>query len=111
MFAGWIYVLSMPFSWNRIIKIETYHNDRITYINPEEDILVSEPTPPEIVQKRIAPVISRSSRAANASRGEPRQRVLEAMAIPKWSDNSTHTIVAPDAPKILASAAVPDIVL
>ncbi|HWY70641.1 MAG TPA: TonB family protein [Terriglobales bacterium] len=111
IFAGLIYVLSMPFYWNRIVKIETFHNDRITYINPEEDILVSEPTPPEIVQKRIAPVISRSSRAANASRGEPRRRVLEAMAIPKWSDNSTHTIVAPDAPKILASAPVPDIVL
>src|SRR4029077_7395467 len=34
IFAGLIYVLSMPFYWNRIVKIETFHNDRITYINP-----------------------------------------------------------------------------
>ena len=111
VFAGLIYVLSMPFYWNRIVKIETFHNDRITYINPEEDILVSEPAKPEVVPQRLAPVISRSSRAPVASRAEPRQRVVEAMAIPKWSDNSTHIIVAPDAPKILASAPVPDIVL
>jgi len=111
IFAGLVYVLSMPFYASRIAKIETFHNDRITYINPEEDVLVAEPVLPEVVQKQIAPVISRSSRAASASRAEPRQRVVEAMAIPKWSDNSTHTIVAPDAPKILASAPVPDIVL
>jgi TonB family protein len=111
VFAGVVYVLSMPFYWNRIVKIETFHNDRITYINPEEDILVSEPAKPEVVPQRLAPVISRSSRAAVASHAEARQRVVQAMAIPKWSDNSTHTIVAPDAPKILASAPVPDIVL
>jgi len=111
IFAGLVYVLSMPFYWNRIVKIETFHNDRITYINPEEDILVSEPAKPEVVPQQLAPVISRSSRASVASRAEPRQRVVEAMAIPKWSDNSTHTIVAPDAPKILASVPVPDIVL
>ena len=111
VFAGLVYVLSMPFYWNRIVKIETFHNDRITYINPEEDILVSEPAKPEVIPQRIAPLISRSSRATAASRSEPRQRVVEAMAIPKWSDNTTHTIVAPDAPKILASAPVPDIVL
>src|SRR5438309_8977236 len=96
IFAGLIYVLSMPFYWNRIVKIETFHNDRITYINPEEDILVSEPAKPEVVPQALAPVVSRSSRAAVASRAEPRQRVVEAMAIPKWSDNSTHIIVAPD---------------
>ena len=111
VFAGLVYVVSMPFYWSRIVKIETIHSDRITYINPEDDILVSEPAKPEVVPQRLAPVISRSSRAKVASRAEPRQRVVEAMAIPKWSDNSTHTIVAPDAPKILASAPVPDIVL
>src|SRR5262249_34848659 len=111
IFAGLVYVLSMPFYSSRIARIETFHHDRITYINPEEDILVAEPVLPEVVQKQIAPVISRSSRAASASRAEPRQRVVEATAIQKWSDNSTHTIVAPDAPKILASAPVPDIVL
>jgi TonB family protein len=111
IFAGLVYVLSMPFYWNRVAKIETFHNDRITYINPEEDILVSEPLKPEVVPQRIAPVVSRSSRAASASRSDARQRVVEAMAIPKWSDNSTHTIVALDAPKIVASAPLPDIVL
>ena len=109
--AGFVYVLSMPFYWNRLVEIKTFHNDRITYVNPEEDILVSEPEKPEVVPQRIAPLISRSSRAPKASRSEARRRVVEAMAIPKWSDNSTHTIVAPDAPKILASAPVPDIVL
>lgn len=111
VFAGFVYVLSMPFYWNRIAKIETFHSDRITYINPEEDILVSEPAKPEVVPRRLAPLISKSSRAPVATRSEPRRRVVDAMAIPKWSDNSTHTIVAPDAPKILASAPVPDIVL
>src|SRR5690348_16126321 len=38
IFAGLVYVLSMPFYSSRIAQIETFHNDRITYINPEEDV-------------------------------------------------------------------------
>jgi len=111
IFAGVVYVLSMPFYWNRIVKIETFHHDRITYINPEDDILVSEATQPQAIAQRLAPLISRSSRAAAPSLSQARQRVVAAMAIPKWSDNSTHSIVAPDAPKIVSTAPVPDIVL
>jgi len=109
VFIGMVYVLSMPFYAHRFRVLETAPNDRIVYINPDEDILPSELPPP--VPRKLAPVISRSSRAPLASKGDSARRPVEAMAIPKWADNTTHTIVAPEAPKILASAPIPDIVL
>ena len=111
IFLGAVYVVSMPFYWNRIVGIDNFHRAQITYINPEEDILVSEPQPPQIVARKAAPLISRSSNARIATRSEAQKRALQAIAVPKWADNSTHTIVAPDAPRILASAPIPDIVL
>jgi len=110
-FAGLVYVISMPLYWQRFAALETFHHDRITYVNPEEDVIVSEPVQPQPEPPKLAPIISRSSKAPLASTGEPRKRVVEAIAVPKWADNTMHTIVAPTAPKILASAPVPDIVL
>lgn len=110
IFAGLVYVLSMPIYWHRIVAIENFQHDQITYLNPEEDVLVSE-VKPQITPRRLAPVISRSSKAQVARRSEARKRAVAVMAIPKWADNTTHTIVAPTAPKILASSPIPDIVL
>jgi len=111
IFIGVVYVLSMPFYAHRFQILETAQHDRIVYLNPDEDILPSELPQQELVPRKLAPVISRSSRAPIASKGDSARRPLEAMAIPKWADNTTHTIVAPTAPKILASAPIPDIVL
>jgi TonB family protein len=111
IFAGLLYVLSMPVYWHRIVAIENFHHDEITYLNPEEDVLVSEPLKPEVAPRRLARVISRSSKAPVATPTEARKRALAVMAIPKWADNTTHTIVAPTVPKILASSPIPDIVL
>ena len=110
VFAGLVYVLSMPFYWQRIITIEKFHHDEVTYVNPE-DVLVSEPERPEPQPPKLAPLVSRSSHAKIATTADARKRVVQAMAVPKWTDNTTHTIVAPTAPKILASAPIPDIVL
>jgi TonB family protein len=111
IFAGLVYVLSMPIYWHRIVAIENFQHDQITYLNPEEDVLVSEPLKPQLAPRRLAPVISRSSKAQVATPTEARKRAMAVMAIPKWADNTTHTIVAPAAPKILASSPIPDIVL
>jgi TonB family protein len=111
VFAGLVYVVSMPFYWHRLVVITDFHHDRIEYVNPEEDILPSEPEQAEVTPQRLAPIISRSSRAQTLTPGDVRKRAVEAVAIPKWADNTTHTIVAPTAPKILASAPIPDIVL
>jgi TonB family protein len=111
IFAGLVYVISMPFYWQRLVTITNLQHDHLVYINPEDDVLVSESTTQHPQPHRLEPVISRSSRAHIASQGDARKRAVEAVAVPKWADNSTHTIVAPDAPKILASAPVPDIVL
>ena len=109
--VGLVYVISMPFYQERLEVLETFRHDQLVYLNPEEDVLVAEPEKPEPLPRELSPVISRSSRAPEASRADARRRIVEATAIPKWADNSTHTIVAPAAPKILASAPVPDIVL
>ena len=111
IFAGIVYVLSMPFYGNRFAVLETAPHEHIVYINPDEDILPSEPSEEQMVPRKLAPVISRSSKAREASKGDSAKRIAEAMAIPKWADNTTHTILAPAAPKILASAPIPDIVL
>src|SRR6185312_9137710 len=111
IFAGIVYVLSMPFYEHRFAVVENFTHDHITYLNPDEDILASEPKKEEPAPPKLASVISRSSKASSERRSEATKRTVEAMAIPKWADNSTHTIVAPDAPKILASAPIPDIVL
>ena len=111
IFAGLVYLVSMPFYSERIETIENFRHDRLIYLNPEQDIIASEPAKAEPVPQELSPVVSRSSRAPQASRADARKRVVEAMAIPKWADNTTHTIVAPTAPKLLASAPVPDIVL
>src|SRR5690349_3001596 len=68
IFAGLVYVLSMPY-YAHHFTLEATH-DRITYINPDQDILVSEPTIEEPVPKKLAPVISRSSRARIASESD-----------------------------------------
>jgi TonB family protein len=109
IFAGLVYALSMPY-YAHHFTLEATH-DRITYINPDQDILVSEPTIEEPVPKKLAPVISRSSRARIASESDAAKRVAEAVAVPKWADNTTRTIVAPTAPKIYATSPMPDIVL
>jgi TonB family protein len=111
IFAGIVYVLSMPFYAHRFTVVENFNHDQITYLNPEDDILPSEPLKEEAAPKKLAPVISRSSKGARARKSEATKRSVEAIAIPKWADNSTHVIVTPDAPKILASAPIPDIVL
>src|SRR5213075_2193669 len=49
LFLGLLYAVSMPVYWNRIAGIHTFHRDQITYINPEEDVLVAAPEPPPIV--------------------------------------------------------------
>ncbi|HWC19705.1 MAG TPA: hypothetical protein VG498_22015, partial [Terriglobales bacterium] len=110
IFIGAVYVLSMPFYAHRFGILETTQHERIVYINPDEDILPSE-LPQQPIPRKLAPVISRSSRAPVASSGNSVKRVVEAIAIPKWADNTSHTILAPTAPKILASAPIPDIVL
>ena len=110
IFIGTVYVLSMAFYAHRFGILETAQHDRIVYINPDEDILPSE-LPQQPIPRKLAPVISRSSRAPVASSGNSVKRVVEAVAIAKWADNTSHTIVAPTAPKILASAPIPDIVL
>ena len=111
IFAGLVYVISMPFYWQRFAVAPNLNHDHLIYVNPDENVLVSEPVnaPPE--PRKLEPVISRSSRAPVATAGDAHKRVVEAVAIPKWADNPTHTIVAPDAPKILASTPIPDIVL
>jgi TonB family protein len=111
VFAGLVYVLSMPAYWHRIAVMENFRHDQITYLNPEDDVLISEPSKPEVAARRVAPVISRSSKAPIASLSEARKRAMAVVAIPKWTDNTTHAIVAPNAPKILASSPIPDIVL
>ena len=111
IFAGLVYLISMPFYAERIDTIENLHHDHLVYLNPEEDIIASEPAKPEPVLREVAPLVSRSSRAPEATTADARKRVAEAMAIPKWADNTSHTIVTPDAPKILASAPIPDVVL
>ncbi len=108
--AGLVYVLSMPYYAHRFAIIEASH-DRITYINPDDDVLVSEPALEPPAPRKLAPVISRSSRARAASESDAAKRVAMAMAVPKWADNTTRTIVAPTAPKIYATAPAPDIVL
>jgi TonB family protein len=109
--AGLVYLVSMPFYQERLEVIENFQHDRLVYLNPEQDVLVSEPAKAEPLPPKLTPIVSRSSRASEATPADARKRVVEAMAIPKWADNSTHTILAPAAPKILASAPVPDIVL
>ena len=111
VFAGLVYVISMPFYEQRFETIENFHHDRLVYLNPEQDVIASEPEKAEPLPSELSPIISRSSRAPEAAPADARKRVVEAIAIPKWADNTTHTIVAPSAPKILASAPVPDIVL
>ncbi|MBV9073188.1 MAG: TonB family protein [Acidobacteria bacterium] len=101
----------MPFYANRLRVIENVRHDRLVYLNAEEYLLAPEPERIEALPRQMAPVVARSSRAAQASPAESRSRAVQAMAIPKWADNTFHTIVAPNAPKILASAPVPDIVL
>ncbi|HKO17684.1 MAG TPA: hypothetical protein VJU82_02240, partial [Acidobacteriaceae bacterium] len=110
VFAGLVYVLSMPYYAHRITLIQASH-DQIIYINPDDDILVAQPRIEQPVLKKLAPVISRSSRARVADPGDAAKRVAEAIAVPKWADNTTRTIVAPAAPKIYATAPMPDIVL
>jgi TonB family protein len=109
IFAGLIYVLSMPYYAHHFTLIQSH--DRITYINPDEDILVSEPPVEQPAPKKLAKVISRSSRARFASQSDAAKRAALAIAVPKWADNTTRTIVAPAAPKIYATAPMPDIVL
>ncbi len=109
LFAGLVYVLSMPYYANHFTLVHSH--DQITYINPDDDILVSEPAVEQPAQKKLAPLISRSSRARFASQSDAAKRVAEAIAVPKWADNTTRTIVAPTAPKIYAAAPMPDIVL
>lgn len=109
IFAGLVYVLSMPYYAHHFTLVQSH--DRITYINPDEDILVSEPPVEQLAPKKLAAVISRSSRAHFASQSDAAKRVAQAMAVPKWADNTTRTIVAPTAPKIFATAPMPDIVL
>ena len=111
IFAGLVYVISMPFYWQRFVVAANLNHDQLIYVNPDEEVLVSEPASAQPEPRKLEPVISRSSRAPVADRGDARKRVVEAVAVPKWADNSTHTIVAPDAPKILASTPLPDIVL
>jgi TonB family protein len=111
IFAGLVYLISLPFYSDRIEAIENFHHDQIVYLNPDEDILASEPAKMPEIKPQVSPVISRSSRAQDASRADARKRAVEAMAIPKWADNTTRTIVAPKAPRILATAQIPDIVL
>ena len=111
VFAGLVYVISMPFYWQRFVVAANLNHDQLIYVNPDQDVLVSEPANVRPEPRKLEPVISRSSRAPAATFGDARKRVVEAVAIPKWADNSTHTIVAPDAPKILASTPLPDIVL
>lgn len=110
IFAGLVYVLSMPFYAHRFTLIQVSH-DSITYINPGDDVLVSEPTIEQPLPKKLAPLISRSSRGRLSSQGDAAKRVIQAMAVPKWADNTTRTIIAPTAPKIYATAPMPDIVL
>lgn len=109
IFAGLVYVLSMPYYAHHFTLVQSH--DRITYINPDEDILVSEPPVEQPAPKKLAAVISRSSRAHFASQSDAAKRVAQAMAVPKWADNTTRTIVTPTAPKIFATAPMPDIVL
>jgi TonB family protein len=108
IFAGLVYVLSMPYYAHHFTLVQSH--DRITYINPDDDILVSDPIE-QSAPKKVAPVISRSSRARFASQSDATKRVALAMAVPKWADNTTRTIVAPAAPKVYATAPMPDIVL
>ena len=109
IFAGLVYVLSMPYYAHHFTLVQSH--DRITYINPDQDILVSEPPVEQSEPKKIASVISRSSRARFASQSDAAKRPALAMAVPKWADNTTRTIVAPIAPKIYATAPMPDMVL
>lgn len=109
VFAGLVYVLSMPYYAHHFTLVQSH--DRITYFNPDDDVLVSEPAAEQPAPKKLAPVISRSSRARFASQSDAAKRVALAMAVPKWADNTTRTIVAPAAPKIYATAPMPDIVL
>lgn len=112
VFAGLVYVLSMPFYWQRFVVVESFNQVRLEYIKPEEDVLASEPEQATVVaMPKLAPVISRSSRGAVDTAHDARKRIADAIAIPKWADNSTHTIVAPSAPNIPASAPIPDILL
>ena len=110
IFAGLVYVLSMPYYAHHFMIVAASH-DRITYINPDDDVLVSESVIEPPAPKKLAPVISRSSRARVASPADAAQRVAAAMAVPKWADNTTRTVVAPTAPKIYATAPMPDLVL
>ena len=109
IFAGLVYVLSMPYYAHHFTLVQSH--DRVTYINPDDDILVSEPAIEQPAPKKLAPVISRSSRARFASQSDAAKRAALAMAVPKWADNTTRTIVSPAAPKIYATAPMPDIVL
>lgn len=108
IFAGLIYLISMPFYWERFVAVENFHHDQLSYIDPLEQDDVA---PPQSQPHTVQPVISRSSRAPKATASQPRKRVAEAIAIPKYADNKAHTVVDPAAPKILAKAAMPDIVL
>lgn len=59
IFAGLVYLTSLPFYSDRIEAIENFHHDQIVYLNPDEDILASEPAPE--TKPQVSPVISRSS--------------------------------------------------
>ena len=110
-FAGLVYLISLPFYADKIETIENFHHDRLIYLNPDQDILASELPKKAESAPQVSRIVSRSSRAQDASRPDARKRVAEAMAIPKWADNTSRVIVAPQAPKVLASASIPDIVL
>ncbi len=109
IFAGLVYVLSMPYYTHHFTLLQSH--DRISYINRDDDILVSELPVEQPTPKKMASVISRSSRARFASQSDAAKRVAMAMAVPKWADNTTRTVFAPTAPKIYATAPMPDIVL
>lgn len=108
IFAGLVYLVSMPFYWERFVVVENFHHDRLSYVDPleQEDVAPPQPQPPS-----VQPVISRSSRAPKATASAARKRVADAVVVPKYTDNKAHTIVDPAPPKILAQAAMPDVVL
>lgn len=107
IFVGLVYLISLPFYRERFVVVENFHRDQLSYIDPLEQDEVA----PSPQLRKLEPVISRSSGAPKPTAGQARKRVAEAVAIPRYADNRTHTIVDPAAPRIVAKAAMPDIVL
>src|SRR6185437_4856086 len=86
IFAGIVYVVSMPFYWQRLEKLESFHDVRLTYVAPTEDLLATEPDK-TVSPPKTTSIIHRSAPAPKATLADARQRVTEAVAIAKWSDN------------------------